>query len=120
MLLGLLFIISSCGGGGGSEGGGGGEVISYNGPTTQASLSDANASHIFSVIWNGGSSSGAAALPKAPSIKNSKKNGIITIFKQLKNRSLYDGTGFAAQAGKIMRATSVDMSYQGAVSGTLR
>src|SRR5574341_90842 len=120
VLLGSLFVISSCGGGGGGEGGGGG--ILYNGITTQASITAANANKIFAAVWNGGSSSGSAfspAISKAPSPANSKDSGMVILFKQLKNRSLSDFSGSAVQSKNIMHATPINDTYYGIVSGTL-
>ncbi len=125
MLLGSFFIVSSCrgGGGGGGGGGAGSAGISYNGVTTQASITVANANKIFSVIWNGGSSSVSAslspAISKAASSEYSKNDGMVTLFKRLKDRSLSDFTGFATQSKNIIRATAVNETHYGSVSGTL-
>ncbi len=123
IFVGSFFIISSCGGGGGGTGGGGTGGISYNGVTTQASLSVANANKIFSVIWNGGSSSGSASLSpsisKAASSEYLKDSGMVTLFKRLKDRSLSDATGFIGRSKNIRRATPINDTYYGSVSGTL-
>ncbi len=124
LLLGSFLVISSCGGGGGGGGGGAGSGgISYNGVTTQASITVANANKIFSVIWNGGSSSGSAslspAISKAASFEYLEDGGMVSLFNRLKNRSLSDVTGFVVRSKNIIRATAVNETHYGSVSGTL-
>jgi len=118
MLLGSFFIITSCGGGGGG-GGGGVSGITYDGLITQATVSSTNANIIFSAVWNGGSSSGSASFLKVSSTKDLKANGMVALFKQMRDRAVSDVTDFAAQSNKIMSATQVNETHNGLVSGTL-
>ena len=114
-----------CGAGGGGGGGTGGGGISYNGVTTQAPITVANANKIFSVVWNGGPSSaslssisGLASLSPAVS-KATSYRGTVSLIKQLKDRMLSDFTGFAARSRNIMPAAAVNETDYGSVSGTL-
>jgi len=124
IFLGILFIISSCGGGGGGGGTGDGTgIISYNGVTTQASITDANANKIYSAVWNLGVSSGSAssspAISKSVSSEYLKDRGMAALFNHLKDRLLSDFTGFAAQSKNITRTTPINETKNGSVSGTL-
>ncbi len=130
IFLAALFIISSCGGGGGGGGGGGTGGVSYNGITTQAFITVANANKFFSVIWNGGPSSASPssvsgapslspAVSKAASAGYLPDSRMVSLFERLKDRSLSDFTGFSARSKNIIRAASVNETQNGSVSGTL-
>ncbi len=116
MLLGSVFIISSCGSGGGG-GGGGVSPVTYDGLKTQATVSSTNANAIFSVVWNGGSSSIAASPAKASSAKALNAVGSDALFKQMTDRIVSDAAGYAARSKALMTAIPVNDSYDGSVSG---
>jgi chloramphenicol 3-O-phosphotransferase len=121
IFLGSFLIISSCGGGGG--GGGQPAGVVYDGLTSQASITAANANKIFSILWNGGPSSGPSS--PSPAISNSAPSGYVhdgtmaALIKRLTGRTLSDLTDFAKGSQSIRRApTPVHDTIYGSVSGT--
>ncbi len=117
----LAILAAACSGGGGGGGGLGG--ITYDGVTTQAPLTAANANEIFSMMWNGGMSTGSVslspAISKSASSGDSKEGGIVSLAKGLRARLTGGVSKFSGGTKKMRSAVPVNETIPGAVSGTL-
>src|SRR5512147_1863497 len=117
----LAILLAACGGGGGGSADQGGVV--YTGITAQAPLTAANANAIFSMIWNGGASSLSVSLSpaasKAAAPGERKSAGVVGIARSLGERLTRNAAPFRAGSANGMRATPVNETIPGAVSGTL-
>jgi hypothetical protein len=124
ILAGSFFIMSSCsGGGGGDSGSGGGGGIPYTGLTTQAYITSANANKFFSLIWNGVPSSVSISPVTAVSktVPPTAQEAAVSrnIVDRLKVLTLSDLMRFVTRSTAIIRATTINESHAGSVSGTL-
>ncbi len=123
-ILGSFFMISSCGGGGG---GGGtpyqGGSVSYNGITTQAPITVANANKFFSVIWNGGpSTTSAGSVSLSLATRGTASPGYLKytgLINEIKGRAASDFASFVARSKNLVLKTEVNETQNGSVSGTL-
>lgn len=111
----LVILMTACGGGGGA--GGGNSGVTYTGLTTQASLTSANANVLFSLLWNGGTSSGSSSSPKAAKAKLDV--GIVPLAKRLVRKTEAYGIGFTVTSENARYAVPINQTYNGTVSGTL-
>lgn len=126
LVLVLAFLMTSCGGGGGGGDVGGGSGtggITYSGVTTQASLTAANANKIFSIVWNGGPSTGS--IPSSPNIPqpvqyiSSKSVGIVPLAKSMAKKTLVTAAAFNGSTKNVNRSIPINETQSGSVSGTL-
>ena len=120
LVLGSALLMMSCGGGGGGSGGGdGGGVggVTFSGVTTQASLTAANANKIFSLVWNGGPTTGT--ISSSPKVSNSKGADIAPLARHLVKKLSVNASGFSGSSKNVSRMIPVNETQTGAVSGTL-
>ena len=123
----ILCVLASCGGGGGggTVSAGGSSGISYDGLTTQATLTNANAQKFFSITWGNGSSSKVSSVQSSDSKKVTygplKNRSLANILERLKNRSVSDYTAYAVKVSKTITksAVPVNQTRSGSISGTL-
>ncbi len=113
-------ILTGCGG----KGGGDGEAavsdsggISYNGITTQAHITSANAASIFSIVYDGFPGLASSTTSSARSFQpfSAPVNNMILFDRHHVNHSILQSTRQVKRA----KAVSVNDTYNGSVSGTL-
>lgn len=117
----LVIMVAACGGGGGGGAGSGG--VAYTGITAQAPLTAANANAIFSMIWNGGMSTGSISpspsISKSASSGGSNEGGIVFFAKRLGARLRGDVVKFSGGTEKMQSTVPINDTTNGRVSGTL-